>query len=275
MTPPTPAGAGPPPGRTRIALGLEYDGSRYHGWEAQRHTGLTVQATLERALARIADAPVRTVVAGRTDTGVHAAGQVVHFETDAQRPARAWVLGTNSHLPADVSVSWAQAVPADFHARFSARWRVYRYLLMDRRARSALRAGRVCWRRYPLDHGRMHAAAQALVGEHDFSAFRGADCQAHSPIRQVQWLRVRRRGELVIVDIRANAFLHHMVRNIVGSLLPIGEGSRPAGWLGEVLAARDRRAAGVTAPAAGLYLVAVGYPDHALPSRRPTVLGVF
>lgn len=275
MTAPTPAGVGHPPRLGRIALGLEYDGSRYHGWEAQRHTELTVQATLERALARIADAPVRTVVAGRTDTGVHAAGQVVHFETAIHRPSRAWVLGTNSHLPPDVSVSWAQEVPADFHARFSARWRAYRYLLMDRRARSALRAGRVCWRRYPLDHGRMHAAAQVLVGEHDFSAFRGADCQAHSPVRQVHRLRVRRRGELVIVDICANAFLHHMVRNIVGSLLPIGEGSRPAAWLGEVLAARDRRAAGVTAPAAGLYLVAVGYPDHALPAHRPTVLGVF
>jgi tRNA pseudouridine38-40 synthase len=251
------------PGATelrRVALGLEYQGSAYAGWQAQRSPQLpTVQETLERALARVADHPVSTGCAGRTDAGVHAGRQVVHFDTPAARPLRAWVMGVNSLLPRDIAVQWAREVAPDFHARFSALYRRYRYLVLVRGQRSALLSAAVCHERRPLDAVRMHEAAQCLLGEQDFSAFRGAGCQSRTPMRRVDRIAVDRAGDLLSIEIEANAFLLHMVRNIVGSLLEIGAGERPAGWLAEVLASRDRRLAAATAPAQGLYLVDVGY----------------
>lgn len=253
----------------RIALGLEYLGAPFHGWQVQGHTPHTVQAVLERALSRVAAMPVQTTVAGRTDAGVHARGQVVHFDAPIRRDAEAWVLGVNRYLPSSVAVQWAQPVPDAFHARFSAKWRRYRYLIRDDRARSALGAGRVTWFHYPLDELRMFEAAKALIGEHDFSSFRARDCQARSPVRIVQQLSVYRQGSLVVLDIQANAFLHHMVRNIAGVLMAVGKGDRTVSWVAEVLAHRDRVKGGVTAPPDGLYLMAVGYPDEfALPQPR-------
>lgn len=260
--------------RQRIALGLEYHGGAFAGWQAQREPGLaTVQETLEAALARVAAHPVSTVCAGRTDAGVHASGQVVHFDTDAERPLRAWVLGANAWLPQGVAVQWARAVAPAFHARFSAVHRRYRYLILTRAQRPALLAGAVCHERRALDAGRMHEAAQSLLGERDFSAFRGAGCQSRTPMRRVARIAVERDGDLLAIDITANAFLLHMVRNIVGSLLAIGRGERPVDWLAEVLEGRDRRCAGITAPAQGLYLVEVGYDAHwGLPSAGATPL---
>jgi tRNA pseudouridine38-40 synthase len=247
----------------RIALGLEYRGSAYAGWQAQKSPRLpTVQEYLETALSRVAAAPVQVVCAGRTDAGVHAQRQIVHFDTDALRPSRAWVLGCNSLLPPDIAVQWAVDVDARFHARFSALFRRYRYLILDRRVRSALLQGAVCLQRRPVDAALMHEAAQILPGERDFSAFRGAGCQSRTPMRRVDQISVSRHGELVCIDIQANAFLLHMVRNIAGSLLAIGCGDRSPQWLGEVLASRDRRMAAATADAAGLYLVDVGYDEH-------------
>jgi len=261
----------PESGLRRVALGLEYRGGAFAGWQAQRSPALpTLQETLERALARVADHPVATVCAGRTDAGVHASLQVVHFDTAALRPARAWIMGVNSLLPADVAVQWAREVPPGFHARFSARYRRYRYLVLARAQRPALLAGAVCHERRTLDAGRMHEAAQCLLGERDFSAFRGSGCQSRTPMRRVDRISVTRAGELVGIDIEANAFLLHMVRNIAGSLLDVGAGERDADWLAAVLASRDRRQAGATAPAHGLYLVDVGYdPGWALPSPPP------
>ena len=253
----------------RFALGIEYLGTSFHGWQAPRHPPDTVQTVLESALSRVAAMPVQTTAAGRTDAGVHARGQVVHFDSPVARDAEAWVLGVNRYLPPSVAVQWVQAVPESFHARFSATWRRYRYLIRDDRARSALEAGRVSWFHYPLDVERMAAAAPALIGEHDFSSFRAQACQAKSPIRIVQHLSVQRRGSLVVLDIQANAFLQHMVRNIAGVLMAVGKGDRPVSWVAEVLAHRDRVLGGVTAPPDGLYLTAVGYPaEFALPQPR-------
>lgn len=256
----------------RIALGVEYVGTSFQGWQGQRHTTATVQGCLQGALSRVAARPTAVVAAGRTDAGVHAHGQVVHFDTDAIRDEPAWVLGVNRYLPAAVSVQWARAVPDAFHARFSARWRRYCYVIHDARARSALLAGRVTWHHYPLDADRMAQAGQSLIGEHDFSSFRGQECQAKSPTRVVHSLTVSRRGPLVVLEIQANAFLHHMVRNIAGVLMSIGKGDRSVAWASEVLAYRDRRLGGVTAPPDGLYLAAVGYPaQFALPEPAPLV----
>ena len=249
----------------RFALLLEYDGSAYAGWQLQAHAP-SIQGALEEALSRVADQPVRTVVAGRTDAGVHARGQVVHFETEAQRPAIAWVRGANSHLPADIRVLDATPVPADFSARFSATERVYRYLIIERLAAPALERGRVTWVRRPLDVAAMWRAAQALLGEHDFSAFRAAGCQSRTPWRRVDAITVAREAPYVVLGVRGNAFLHHMVRNIAGVLMPIGHGDRPENWAAQVLASRDRRCGGVTAPPHGLYLESVRYPaDCSLP----------
>lgn len=254
----------------RIALGIEYSGSAFHGWQSQRHTASTIQGCVESALSRVAAAPTAIVAAGRTDAGVHAHGQVVHFDTGVHRDQVAWVLGVNRYLPPAVSVQWARAVPDAFHARFSAQWRRYRYVIHDARARSALLAGRVTWHHYPLDAERMAQAGRSLIGEHDFSSFRGQECQAKSPVRTVQTLTVARRGPLVVLEIQANAFLHHMVRNIAGVLMSIGKGDRSTAWAGEVLAHRDRRRGGVTAPPDGLYLTAVGYPAaFGLPGPAP------
>lgn len=255
----------------RVALGLEYRGSAYAGWQAQRRRGLpTVQEVLENALSAIADEPVRTVCAGRTDTGVHASRQVVHFDTSAHRADKAWVLGGNSLLPDDIAVIWSRQVNTAFHARFSATFRRYRYLILNRPVRSALYADGVCLQRRPLDAALMHHEAQCLLGEQDFSSFRAAGCQSRTPMRRVEQILVRRAGALVMIDVQANAFVHHMVRNIAGALMAVGSGARPRGWLAALLQARDRRLGAATAPASGLYLVDVGYPAHwSLPFARP------
>lgn len=244
----------------RIALGIEYDGTRYAGWQSQTHAS-GIQAVIESALARVADHPVELMAAGRTDAGVHAAMQIAHFDTHAERSERGWTLGANTYLPSDISVQWARPVPESFHSRYSALARTYRYFILNRPARSALAVNRVCWIREPLAADRMHAAAQALVGEHDFSSFRGAECQSPTPIRRLFSIDVQRTLEIVVIRVTANAFLHHMVRNIAGVLIAVGSGARTVEWCGEVLAARDRTRGGVTAEAAGLYLWHVQYAE--------------
>lgn len=243
----------------RIALGIEYDGTDFNGWQRLSHAP-SVQGALEAALSFVAAHPVEVVCAGRTDAGVHARCQVVHFESPAKRSGRGWMLGANSRLPSAVGVRWTQGVADDFHARFSALSRRYRYTILNRTARPALDARYVAWERRPLDAQAMHAAAQALVGEHDFSAFRTAACQARTPDRNVHALCVTRENDRVVIEIEANAFLHHMVRNIVGSLLPVGRGEQPSDWPARLLAGRDRNVAGPTAAAAGLCFLAPRYP---------------
>ncbi|WP_127960122.1 tRNA pseudouridine(38-40) synthase TruA [Serratia microhaemolytica] len=249
----------------KIALGVEYDGSRYYGWQRQREVA-SVQACLEQALSKVADQSVTLFCAGRTDAGVHATGQVVHFDTTASRQPAAWTMGVNSHLPPDIAVRWVKQVDADFHARFSATARRYRYIIYNHRYRPAILQQGVTHCYHPLDAARMQRAAQALLGENDYSAFRAVQCQSRTPWRNIQHLTVTRYGQYIVVDIKANAFVHHMVRNIVGSLLEVGYGNQPEQWIAELLAAKDRSLAAATAPAAGLYLVAVDYPtDFGLP----------
>lgn len=245
----------------RIALGLEYDGGAFEGWQTQPH-GRTVQDVLERALSAIADEVVATVCAGRTDAGVHAAVQVVHFDTEVQRPMSAWVRGVNAHLPKSVAVCWALEVDEAFHARFSARARRYRYLLLNRPVRSALHHGRVGWFHLPLDVARMDRVAASLCGEHDFSSFRAAECQAHSPVRTMSHARVWRQDEWVVFEFEANAFLHHMVRNLVGALVYVGKGALDEQGFAALMAARDRRFAPPTFAPDGLYLAGVDYPPN-------------
>jgi tRNA pseudouridine38-40 synthase len=253
----------PLPAGTRIACRIEYDGSCFNGWQSQPHPGtVTVQQTLEQAMSAVAAAPVRVHCAGRTDTGVHGHGQIIHFDAPTIRSCKAWVLGVNAELPTQVRVHWAMPVAADFHARFSALSRRYRYLIANTAVRPALMGRQLSWYRRPLDVARMHNAAQVLLGEQDFSAFRAASCQSESPNRNVSALSVWRRGELVIIEIEANAFLHHMVRNIAGSLMAVGDGRRQPDWIGQLLAGRDRALAADTAAPDGLYLVAVAYPSH-------------
>lgn len=244
----------------RIALGVEYQGGAYCGWQYQDHCD-SVQKHLQSALSFIADESIEVHCAGRTDTGVHAIGQVVHFETKSTRLGRAWVQGTNTKLPYDIRVAWARTVSDDFHARFSAVARQYRYVIFNRPVHSAVLSGRVTWERQPLDEMAMHRAAQTLVGEYDFSSFRAAGCQANHAIREVQSVQVSRHDDFVFVDIQANAFLHHMVRNIVGTLLEVGRGEKPEEWLKTLLDKQDRTQAGVTAPAEGLYFVNAIYPE--------------
>ena len=246
----------------RIALGVEYDGSRYCGWQMQSHGTRTVQHEIEKALSIVADHAVRVVCAGRTDTGVHATGQVVHFDTHAERKLKAWVMGVNTQLPDDVCVHWARPVNEDFSARFSATMRSYRYVIQQRAARPALYSQRVTWVHNDLNTRAMREAAQALLGENDFSSFRSSACQSEHAMRFLQSIDVTTEGAFVYIDIQANAFLHHMVRNIVGSLLKVGTGERSVAWIAELLALKDRTRAGPTAPAQGLYLVAVQYPDE-------------
>ncbi|MEJ2553706.1 MAG: tRNA pseudouridine(38-40) synthase TruA [Gammaproteobacteria bacterium] len=255
----------------RIALGIEYDGGDFAGWQLQVDGVRTVQGAVEQALSRVADHPVRVVCAGRTDTGVHATAQVVHFDTQAERPLRSWVYGANANLPKSVSVQWARPVDADFHARFSALRRRYRYVILNRELRPTFLAGRVAWEYRPLDEGLMGQAARALVGEHDFSAYRAIACQAKSPVRSLYELAVTRDRDLVILDLEANAFLHHMVRNIAGVLMTIGAGNQPPTWAREVLESRDRTLGGVTAQSSGLYLTGVAYPVRFdLPALSPS-----
>ncbi|OAE09318.1 tRNA pseudouridine(38-40) synthase TruA [Pantoea sp. OXWO6B1] len=249
----------------KLALGIEYDGSRYYGWQRQQEVR-SVQEKLERALSKVADHTVSVFCAGRTDAGVHGTGQVVHFETVAPRADAAWTLGVNANLPDDIAVRWVKAVPDDFHARFSATARRYRYLIYNQRLRPAILGNGVTHFYYPLDVEKMQRAGQCLLGENDFTSFRAVQCQSRTPWRNVMHLNVTRQGPYVIVDIKANAFVHHMVRNIVGSLMEIGCGNQSESWMAELLAAKDRTLAAATAKAEGLYLVAVDYPAHfALP----------
>ncbi len=266
---------GPEPAAHHFALGIEYDGSRFHGWQRQR-TRVSVQEVLETALSQVADQPVRLVTAGRTDAGVHAAGQVAGFSTTARRPVDAWLRGTNSLTPPGVSVRWAQAVDARFNARFSATRRRYLYLILEGRTRPAIGADLVCWSRQSLDVGAMDRAAQHLLGEQDFTSVRAAACQSNSPFRCVFEATVRRCGDLIVFDICANAFLQHMVRNIAGALLRVGRAERDAHWMAELLAARDRSLAGATAPSSGLYLAEVSYrpPYEFPPPDLPLLLRV-
>jgi len=252
----------------KIALGLEYHGANYLGWQRQKD-GPTIQGRVEEALSKVANAEIQVHSAGRTDTGVHALHQVIHFETGVEREPRSWVLGGNVHLPVDISLLWARPVPDTFHARFSATGRTYHYLILNRTARPGLYSGMATWDHRPLDEQRMQEAAGCLLGEHDFSSFRALQCQAKSPVRTVRRLEIRRRGEFVMLEIEANAFLHHMVRNIAGVLMAIGAGKERVEWAGEVLKLRDRTLGGVTAPADGLYLAGVDYPaEFDLPVRH-------
>lgn len=245
----------------RIALAIEYDGSAFHGWQTQPGGG-TVQDALQKALHRIAGVPLEVVCAGRTDAGVHATGQIVHFDTTVDRPLTAWVRGVNTFLPATVAVRWGQSVADDFHARFSAYARRYRYLLLNRASRPGVWSGRVGWYHRSLDVSLMSEAATYLLGEHDFSAFRAADCQARSPVKTMRHVAVERKGDLLVLDFEASAFLHHMVRNLVGSLVYIGQGKHAPRWMCELLDGADRRLAAPTFSPAGLYLAGVRYESH-------------
>jgi len=250
----------------RVALGIEYDGSSFAGWQSQAH-GNTVQNVLERALSAVADMAVITVCAGRTDAGVHAQMQVVHFDVEVGRPDSAWVRGSNANLPPAVAVTWARQVGEDFHARYSATGRRYRYLLLNHPVRPAVLHGKVGWYHAPLDIEPMRIAARSLLGEHDFSAFRSSECQAKSPVRTLRQLEISTQGDMVVFELEANAFLHHMVRNLVGALVYVGNGRRPPEWVGEVLAGRDRSKGAPTFDAAGLYLAGVDYdPRWSLPA---------
>ena len=256
----------------RFAAGIEYDGTAYNGWQRVA-SGTGIQAAVEAALTRVANHTVEVVCAGRTDAGVHATGQVIHFDSSSTRSNRGWLLGANSNLPADVGLTWVQPVAPDFHARYSAKARLYRYLILNRLVRSPLCRTRAWWLHEPLSADRMQDAAQLLLGEHDFSAFRAADCQARHATRELQHIGITRQGDWVSVDVRANAFLQHMVRNIVGTLAAVGKGEQPAQWVADVLSSRDRKRAGITAPAQGLTLVAVDYPgDFALPRPPASTL---
>lgn len=251
--------ASPGAGGRRVAAIVEYDGTDYAGWQSQVHAA-SIQDAVQAALSFVAGEPITAICAGRTDGGVHAVGQVIHFDTGAIRTPRAWVLGANTRLAPSIALQWAGEVTAGFHARHRAIRRIYRYCILNRSARSALQRRRSAWIHRPLDAAAMHAAAQALVGEHDFSAFRSVECQSKTPVRRVERIEVRRRGDYVWLEIAANAYLHHMVRNIVGTLIAAQREADPAAAMARVLAGGNRRFAGATAPAAGLYLWRVEYP---------------
>lgn len=255
----------------RIALGLEYQGQNYRGWQRQSKPSMpSVQEQLEKALSKIAAKDVTVICAGRTDARVHAAHQVVHFDAPAMRSRKAWVTGCNSQMPSDIVVKWAEPVTDEFHARFSATARRYRYIILNRQQPTAHLAGLVTHVDVPLDAELMHREAQVLLGEQNFSGFRASSCQSHSPMRNIHFAEVRRWQDFIVLDIQGNAFLHHMVRNIAGVLIAVGRGEQPAGWTAQVLASRDRTQGGVTAKPYGLYLVDVSYPAHFnLPQNRP------
>lgn len=252
----------------RIAIGIEYDGGNYVGWQRQK-SGTGVQRCVEEAIATVADEPVETVCAGRTDAGVHATGQVAHFDTGAERSERGWILGINSNLPDDINVTFAKEVDDEFHARFSASSRTYYYLILNRLIRSSLCRKRAWWVYDPLDHSLMNEAAGYLQGEHDFSAFRAAGCQASTPVRTIKHLQVDRNDDWIRISVTANAFLQHMVRNIAGTLVAIGRGDEKPAWAQTVLESRDRKVAGIAAPPHGLTFVNVEYPESfGVPSRN-------
>jgi tRNA pseudouridine38-40 synthase len=256
-------------GAIRIAMGIEYDGAAFHGWQVQDGVR-TIQGQLEQAVGRVADHAVRVHCAGRTDAGVHALEQVIHFDAKVRRSERSWVLGANVNLPQDVNVLWAKPVSGEFHARFCATARHYAYLILSRPTRSSLARNRVLWVHRALDLDPMRRAAADLVGEHDFSSFRALGCQAKSPVRCLHYLDLEQRGQLIELRIGANGFLHHMVRNIAGVLMAVGCGDAPVSWVSELLQARDRTRGGVTAPPQGLYFRRADYPEElGLPQREP------
>jgi tRNA pseudouridine38-40 synthase len=256
---PAAGGAGRLVDSRRMAAIVEYDGTDFAGWQSQAHA-VSVQDAVEDAVGFVAGHRVIAICAGRTDSGVHATGQVIHFDTTAVRTPRAWVLGANTKLPPSIALQWAAEVTGGFHARHTALRRIYRYYILNRSARSALQRSRSAWIHRSLDAGAMHSAAQVLIGEHDFSAFRSTECQSKTPVRRVQRIQVERAGDTVRLEIEANAYLHHMVRNIVGTLLNVQRNADPVGAMARILAGGDRRAAGMTAPAAGLFLWRVEYP---------------
>lgn len=257
----------------RIALGIEYNGYGYYGWQAQSTTDNTIQTTLEKALSTVANEPIALFCAGRTDANVHATGQVVHFDTKAKRHLDAWIWGTNANLPSSVAVRWARAVDFQFHARFKALSRRYRYVIFNHPIRPAIMSARVTWYYYPLDVERMRIAATYLLGEQNFSSFRSSQCNSKSVMRNVMAFSIERHHDFVIFEIEANAFLHHMVRNIAGTLMKIGAGFKEPEWMLEVMQARSRKAAAETAPADGLYLINVSYPEpYKFPPSEPLFL---
>jgi len=253
----------------KIAAGIEYCGSRFSGWQRQKHAQ-GIQELVENALSVVGNEKIHVQCAGRTDTGVHALHQVIHFESLVQRQPHSWVFGANANLDSDITILWSCPVAGDFHARFSARGRRYRYLILNRDTRPGINNGLTAWEYRELNVEQMSAAARFLVGEHDFTSFRGGGCQAKSPVREVRELTVGRRGEYIVIDIHANAFLMHMVRNIVGVLTSVGMGRHEPGWAQTVLSARDREKGGVTAPPQGLYLMDIDYPEKFGIPRRST-----
>ncbi|WP_295895954.1 tRNA pseudouridine(38-40) synthase TruA [uncultured Vibrio sp.] len=252
----------------RIALCIEYDGSKYYGWQRQRDV-TSVQEELEKSLSIIANHPVEVQCAGRTDSGVHGTGQIVHFDTDSVRKPAAWSMGANAHLPRDISVRWAHIVDDEFHARFTATARRYRYIIYNHALRPAILASGVSHYHGELDVEKMHLAGQYLIGEKDFTSFRATHCQSRSPWRNIMHLDVTRHGHYVVIDIKANAFVHHMVRNITGSLITVGKGEKEPEWISTLLQAKDRKLASATAKAEGLYLIDVDYPEHYQLPRAP------
>ena len=247
--------------KIRLVLGIEYDGSRFSGWQWQTHQR-SVQQVLELALSKVANHPVTVQCAGRTDTGVHALEQVVHADVTSARSLHAWLQGGNSYLPDDVRITWVKLAVGDFHARYSAIARFYRYIILNRPIKSALLRSQITWCHAPLDEVKMHQAAQALLGQQDFTSFRAQGCQSKSPYRNMYFIEVYRHEDQVIIDLSANAFLHHMVRNIAGVLMAIGSGKQPVEWTQDLLEVKNRKLGGVTAPPDGLYLGAVFYPEH-------------
>jgi len=245
----------------KIALGVEYLGTHFHGWQIQKSCIRTVQLVVESALSKVANHPVRVFCSGRTDAGVHAKEQVIHFETDAIRETKAWLFGGNVNLPSDVNFAWAKEVGDDFHARFNAFARAYEFKILNHPVRSALKADSHLWEPRPLDINKMQAAANLLLGEHDFSCFRDSLCQAKSPIKTIEYLNIAKRNDTALLEVKANAFLHHMVRNIVGTLLKVGRGEREVVWVQEVLDSKDRRQAGPTSEPQGLYFVKAFYEN--------------
>lgn len=252
----------------RIALGIEYDGANYYGWQRQKDVN-SVQAELEKALSNIANHPVTVNCAGRTDAGVHGTGQIVHFDTDSKRDDAAWTLGVNTKLPDDIAVRWVKEVEDDFHARFSATARRYRYIIYNNRYRPGILNKGLSHYYTELDADVMHTASQALIGKQDFTTFRALHCQANSPVRTIHHINISRHNDFIVIDIKANAFLHHMVRNIAGSLIEIGIGKQPIDWLTTLLAFKDRAKAAATAKPGGLYLVEVDYPEKFNLPRPP------
>lgn len=257
------------PPLSRFALCVEYDGSAYQGWQRQSHTQDTIQQHVERALSKIANHPVSVVCSGRTDAGVHACHQIIHFDTSAVRSMRSWVLGVSTNLPFDIAIKWAVPVSHDFHARFGATERCYRYLIHNTPVKPALLNRQMTWAYQPLDAAKMQEAGDYLIGTHDFSSYRAVACQAKNPVRDLRKLNVKRYGEIIMIEVRANAFLQHMIRNIAGVLMKIGSGEASALWAKEVLEAKDRRLGGVTALPHGLYFVDVKYPEEFCLPKSP------